>query len=212
MWLASSSSYSLQPRHPVAHIVTCTWPTGSIRPPARLACQLAEASQKLAGAEAERDQLRGMLDDERSTAFASLGKFHKQQVSRAAWRHGCRVLGGRLVKAGCGQVRCVTSPFPGLLCLRTLANKPIVSPTQHMSACHAGGRWPTGALWLNTQLSPSIHAQSVFFLLAMQEDAGLRTAKAEGELRSLQERLREEQAACDALKKQMGEWVVGSWL
>ena len=39
----------------------------------------------------------------------------------------------------------------------------------------------------------------------MQEDAGLRAAKAEAELRSLQERLREEQAACDALKKQMGE-------
>lgn len=38
-----------------------------------------------------------------------------------------------------------------------------------------------------------------------QEDAGLRAAKAEAELRSLQERLREEQAACDALKKQMGE-------
>lgn len=38
-----------------------------------------------------------------------------------------------------------------------------------------------------------------------QEDAGLRAARAEAELRFLQERLREEQAVCDALKKQMGE-------
>ena len=46
----------------------------------RLACQLAEAQQRLAGAEAERDQLRGMLDSERGAAFMSLGQFQKQQV------------------------------------------------------------------------------------------------------------------------------------
>lgn len=39
----------------------------------------------------------------------------------------------------------------------------------------------------------------------MQVDAGERAARAEAELRVLQARLREEQAACDALKKQMGE-------
>ncbi|PSC76497.1 disulfide-isomerase like 2-2 [Micractinium conductrix] len=36
-----------------------------------------------------------------------------------------------------------------------------------------------------------------------QEDAGVRAARAEAELRTLQERYREEQAACDALKKLM---------
>ncbi|KAL4458961.1 hypothetical protein ABPG75_013826 [Micractinium tetrahymenae] len=44
-----------------------------------LACQLAETGQRLAGAEAERDQLRSMLDAERGTAFVSLNQFQKQQ-------------------------------------------------------------------------------------------------------------------------------------
>jgi hypothetical protein len=37
----------------------------------------------------------------------------------------------------------------------------------------------------------------------------VRAARAEAELRSVQERLGEEQAACSALKKQMGGWPVG---
>ena len=51
--------------------------------PGRLACQLAETGQRLAGAEAERDQLRSMLDAERGTAFVSLNQFQKQQAR--AW-------------------------------------------------------------------------------------------------------------------------------
>lgn len=40
----------------------------------------------------------------------------------------------------------------------------------------------------------------------LQELAGLRAEQAEEELQMLQERLREEQAGCDALKKQIGGW------
>jgi len=46
----------------------------------------------------------------------------------------------------------------------------------------------------------------------MQEDAGVRAARAEAEMRSLQERLREEQTAVDALKKLMGELGRGEGL
>ena len=106
-WAVGCSSRTT--RHPPERCVLCMlW--------SRLACQLAEAQHKLAGADVERGQLRAALDSERGTAFTSISQFQRQQ-----------------------------------------------------------------------------------------EDAGLRAARAEAELQSVQERLREEQAACDALKKQMGE-------
>lgn len=49
-------------------------------PACRLAVELAEARRRLAAAEAERQQLRGVLDSERGAAFASLGRFQRQQV------------------------------------------------------------------------------------------------------------------------------------
>ena len=61
----------------------------------RLVCQLAEAEQKLAGAESEAEKLRSLLDVERGTALTSLSQFQKQQVgAQACSADACLALNG----------------------------------------------------------------------------------------------------------------------
>ena len=58
-------------------------------------CQLADAEQKLAGAESEAEKLRSLLDVERGTALTSLSQFQKQQVgAQACSADACLALNG----------------------------------------------------------------------------------------------------------------------
>ena len=136
-----------------------------------------------------------MLDSERGAAFMSLGQFQKQQV-RAGAQTAASLYKTKLPCGAGVQVQRKQS-WHGMM-----ATGPDRTPS-----CLLPVQEPTRAC-APAMLAPLLAAlhRSLNWL---QEDAGVRAARAEAELRSVQERLEEEQAACSALKKQMGGWPLG---